>query len=90
VYAGVNVEHSPKRYPVDMANTFFADPYTVWGAKVGQKISAHWSWFLEGRNLFNKKYAATTGVARDQAGADGAQFLPGDGRAFYAGLEWKL
>jgi iron complex outermembrane receptor protein len=90
LYVGVNVEHSPSRYPVDMANTLFADPYTVWGAKVGQKIAPNWAWFVEGRNLFNKKYAATTGVTRDQVGLDGAQFLPGDGRTFYAGLEWKL
>jgi iron complex outermembrane receptor protein len=90
LYAGVNVEHSPQRYAVDMTNSFFADPYSVWGAKVGQRIAPHWSWFVEGRNLGNKKYASTTGVARDLAGADAAQFLPGDGRAFYAGLEWKL
>lgn len=90
VYAGVSVESSPNRYPIDMANTFYADPYTVWGAKVGQKISAHWSWFLEGRNLGDKKYASTTGVTRTQLGLDGAQFLPGDGRSAYFGLEYKL
>lgn len=90
LYAGVNIEYSPQRYAVDMANTLFADPYGIWGAKVGQKIGASWSWFVEGRNLSNKKYAATTGVTLNQAGVDGAQFLPGDGRSFYAGLEWRL
>jgi iron complex outermembrane receptor protein len=45
---------------------------------------------VEVRNLADERYAATTGVTRDQAGLDGAQFLPGDGRSFYAGLEWKL
>lgn len=90
LYAGVNVEYSPQRYAVDMANTFFADPYGIWGAKIGQKIGSHWSWFIEGRNLGNKKYASTTGVTLNQAGADGAQFLPGDGRSVYAGLEWRL
>jgi iron complex outermembrane recepter protein len=90
LYAGVNVEWSPQSYPVDMANTFFADPYTVWGAKIGQKLGGHWAWFVEGRNLGNVKYASTTGVTRNQAGVDGAQFLPGDGRAYYAGLEWRL
>jgi iron complex outermembrane receptor protein len=90
LYAGVTVEWSPQSYPVDMANTFFADPYTIWGAKVGQKLGGHWAWFVEGRNLGNVKYASTTGVTRNQAGLDGAQFLPGDGRAYYAGLEWRL
>lgn len=90
VFAGVNVEHSPQRYAVDMANTLFADRYTVWGAKVGRKIAPHWSWFVEARNLTDEKYAATTGVTRNQLGLDGPQFLPGDGQSFYAGLEWKL
>jgi iron complex outermembrane recepter protein len=90
LYFGVNVEWSPQSYPVDMANTFFADPYTVWGAKVGQKLGGHWAWFLEGRNLGDAVYASTTGVTRNQNGLDGAQFLPGDGRAYYAGLEWRL
>jgi iron complex outermembrane receptor protein len=90
LHFAVNVEYSPSRYPVDMANTLYADSYTVWGARVGQKIGSHWYWFLEGRNLADQKYAATTGVTRDQAGLDGAQFLPGDGRSFYAGLEFRL
>lgn len=90
VHVAVNLEHSPSRYPVDMANTLFADPYTLWGARIGQKIGGHWYWFLEGRNLTGEKYAATTGVTRNQAGADGAQFLPGEGRSLYAGLEYRL
>jgi iron complex outermembrane receptor protein len=74
-----------------MANTFYADAYTIWGAKAGQKLpGGHWAWFVEGRNLGDKKYAATTGVTRSQFGVDGAQFLPGDGRAFYAGLEYRM
>ena len=90
IHVALNVEHSPSRYPVDMANTLFADSYTVWGARLGQKIGAHWYWFLEGRNLADEKYAATTGVTRNQNGLDGAQFLPGDGRSFYAGVEYRL
>lgn len=89
-YAGVNIEWSPSSYPVDMANTWYADPYTVWGAKVGQKLTPQVSWYLEGRNLTDKIYAATTGVTRSQQGQDGPQFLPGDGRSFYAGAEFKL
>ena len=51
-------------------------------------MNAHWSWFLEGRNLADQQYAATTGVARNQNGADGALFLPGDGRTAYMGVTW--
>ena len=46
--------------------------------------------FLEGRNLSNKTYIATTGVIADANGQDSAQFLPGDGRSFYAGIEWRM
>ena len=48
------------------------------------------NWFVDGRNLSDRRYAATTGVVRDAQGADVAQFLPGDGRAVYAGLDWRL
>ena len=33
--------------------------------------------------------AATTGVIAYARGLDAAQFLPGDGRAVYAGISWK-
>lgn len=87
-YFGPTIEWSPQRYNVDFAETLFADSYFLWGLKAGQKVNQHWSWFLEGRNLANQKYAATTGVARNQNGADGALFLPGDGRTAYIGVTW--
>ena len=87
-YIGPTVEWSPERYNVDFAETLYADRYFIWGVKAGQKVNQHWSWFLEGRNLANQKYAATTGVARNQNGADGALFLPGDGRTAYMGVTW--
>lgn len=89
----INAEWSPRDYAVDMSNTLFADSYTIWGLRLRQQIGKHVSWFVEGRNLTDEKYAATTGVIRDArtvSGAALAQFLPGDGRSFYAGLEWKL
>ncbi|MEN3292284.1 MAG: iron complex outerrane recepter protein [Burkholderiales bacterium] len=92
-YAGPNVEWSPQRYAVDMANTLFADSYQVWGLKIGQRPVGNrqsgFGWFAEARNLFNKKYAATTGVIANAAGRDMPQFYPGDGRTFFVGLEWK-
>ena len=87
-YIGPTIEWSPQRYNVDFAETLYADSYFLWGIKAGQKINQHWSWFVEGRNLANQKYAATTGVARNQNGADGALFLPGDGRTAYLGVTW--
>ncbi len=90
LYAGPNVEWSPREYPVDMANTLEADSYAVWGFKIGQDINRQWSWFIDVRNLFDKKYAATTGVILDATGVDQAQFLPGDGRSVFAGVQWRM
>ncbi|RXZ45446.1 TonB-dependent receptor family protein [Crenobacter cavernae] len=89
-YVSANVEVSPQSYPVDLANTLYADRYTLVGLKVGKEVKKGLGWFAEGRNLTDEKYAATTGVILDAKGKDAAQFLPGDGRAVYAGLEWKL
>lgn len=85
----LNAEWSPRRYAVDMAHTLFADPYAVFGLKVGRNADVGFSWFIEGRNLADRTYAATTGVIADARGFDAAQFLPGDGRAVYAGISWK-
>lgn len=88
-YAGPTIEFSPHRYAVDFAETVYADGYTIFGWKMGQQLTQKLSWFLEGRNLADRKYVATTSVVLNQGGADGALFLPGDGRSVYAGLQWR-
>lgn len=89
-YAGPNVEWSPQKYYVDHANTVYADPYALLGFKIGLRNKSGFSWFAEARNLTNRKYAATTGVIDNAKGIDQAQFLPGDGRSFFAGLEYRM
>jgi len=90
-YFGPNLEYVPFKYPVDMASTLFADPYALLGLKAGWRAKKGLNLFVEVRNLTDKRYAATTGVLTDSTlpGAVLAQFLPGDGRAIYTGLEWK-
>ena len=88
-YIGPTIETSPQKYAVDFAETLYADSYTIFGWKMGQQLTPQLSWFLEGRNLTDRKYAVTTGVTTNQNGADGALFLPGDGRAVYVGLQWR-
>jgi iron complex outermembrane receptor protein len=85
----LNTEWSPRRYAIDMANTWFADPYALVGLKVARDVEHGLSWYVEGRNLADRRYASTTGVIADARGIDAAQFLPGDGRAVYAGVSWK-
>jgi iron complex outermembrane recepter protein len=85
----LNTEWSPRRYAVDMASSLFADAHALVGLKVSRDVAQGLSWFIEGRNLADKVYASTTGVIADARGLDAAQFLPGDGRAVYAGVAWR-
>ena len=93
-YAGPTAEWSPNRYPVDLANTLYADDYAIWGFKAGWQPQrgrdAGLSLFIEARNLSNTTYAATTGVIANAGGRDSAQFLPGDGRSVYAGVDYRF
>ncbi|WP_428852076.1 TonB-dependent receptor family protein [Imbroritus primus] len=89
VYAGLTGEWQPGSYAMDMANTFSAPSYAIWGVKLGQQVNRQWSWFVEGRNLSDRRYVATTGIVPSMAGRDGAQFLPGDGRSVYAGVQYR-
>jgi iron complex outermembrane receptor protein len=63
--------------------------YAVAGFRVGRRTARGVSWFAEVRNAFDKKYATTTGVIENAAGADQAQFLPGDGRGLFGGIEYR-
>jgi iron complex outermembrane receptor protein len=88
-YAGPTAEWVPVGSYVDHANTLKADPYALLGFKFGRRVEKGVSWFVEAKNLTDKTYAATTGVMANAKGLDSAQFLPGDGRSVFAGLEWK-
>jgi iron complex outermembrane receptor protein len=88
-YVALTGEWSPERYAVDMANTLFAEGHAIWGLKLGREPARGVSWFVEGRNLADRTYAATTGVIANARGRDSAQFLPGDGRSVYVGVEWR-
>ncbi|PKM29207.1 MAG: ligand-gated channel protein [Gammaproteobacteria bacterium HGW-Gammaproteobacteria-11] len=89
-YAGPTVEWVPSQYAVDHAASLFAEGYAIWGLKAGFRPTQGLGFFVEGRNLSDRSYIATTGVIADALGADSAQFLPGDGRGLFAGLEWRL
>ena len=85
-----NVEWSPQDYYVDHANTFRAPGYHVFGLKIGGDIGERCAWFVDARNLQDRKWIASTNVVADARGLDAANFLPGDGRSVYAGLEWRM
>ncbi|WP_211369645.1 TonB-dependent receptor family protein [Pseudoxanthomonas yeongjuensis] len=89
-YATPNLEWTPDDYYVDHANSFRAPGHALIGLKLGGRIGDRWSWFADARNLQDRKWIATTNVVADAGGRDGANFLPGDGRSVYVGVEWRM
>ncbi len=89
-YAGPNVEWNIVRYPVDEANTLFADPYALLGFRAGYKTQKGFQVYFEAKNLLDKTYAAyVEPIADARIGDDNDSFSPGPGRAFYGGVSWS-
>jgi len=89
-YAGPNLEWNLSRYPVDEANTLFADTYALVGFSAGFRRSNGFSVFLDCRNLTNQRYASAIDVIADARTEPNPEiFHPGDGRSFYAGVSWS-
>lgn len=90
-YLGTNVEWTPSKYAVDHANTLYADGYAILGMKAGYNIKQYGlDLFIEGRNLTDEHYAASTGVVMNAGGKDTAQFWSGDGTTVYGGIQWRM
>lgn len=88
-YAAATAEYQAG-WPVDFANTFEAESSVLLGARAGFDRGRGFSAFIEGRNLTDEVYAATTGVANPATAADTqALFNPGDGLAVNAGAAWR-
>ncbi|MFU8893717.1 MAG: TonB-dependent receptor family protein [Luteolibacter sp.] len=88
-YVGPTFEWVPEKTWIDHRNTFAADSHALLGFRFGRRQPEGLSWFVEARNLTDKVYAATTGAVENAGGAEQRQFLPGDGRSFFAGIEWR-
>jgi iron complex outermembrane receptor protein len=90
---GPNVEWVPEAYPIDFRNSLETDAYALLGLTASYEISSQIEIFLDARNLTDEKYAATTGLITEPAvgafGPNTVQFIPGDGRAVYAGLTMR-
>lgn len=79
----------PESTPVDNMNTLWADPYAIVDVRTEYKVNEYVSLFGEITNVFNETYASSTLIV-DQATANQAAFLPGDGRGFYVGVRSRF
>jgi len=87
-YAGPNVEWVPQAYFADNANSVKTTPYALLNFRMGYDAERGLSAYIEGRNLFDKRYIASVSIA-EMANASSALFEPGSGRAIYAGLRLR-
>lgn len=86
-YAGPNVEWVPEAYFVDSANTLDTEAYAIWGMKAGWDGRKGLSVYVEGRNLSDGRYIASTGITNVANPAVTNLFEPGTGRAVFAGVK---
>jgi len=89
VFAGVNLEWVPFKYPADYANSFHADRYASYGLKLGYRRDAGMSFFVEVRNLTDQRYVNSVNQVADAGGVDAANFHPAYARSYYAGMELR-
>lgn len=78
----------PASFFVDSANTLKTDNYLLWGAKIGWDGGKNFSAFIEGRNLTDEKYIASSLVI-NRADPTMKLFEPGNGRALYGGIAFR-
>jgi iron complex outermembrane receptor protein len=89
-YAGPNLQCNLSRYPVDEANTLFADSYVLLGFRAGYRRPNGFSVFIDCRNLTDQHYPASVDVIADARTEPNPEiFHPGDGRSFYGGVSWS-
>ena len=87
-YVAPNVEWVPTGYDVDNANTdaLKTPSYALLGLKTGYEVQKGLTLFAEGRNLLDRDYISNTN-ALPVATTDSALYNPGNGRAFYLGVQ---
>ncbi|WP_460125774.1 TonB-dependent receptor family protein [Pseudomonas sp. S2_C03] len=88
-FAAINTQWVSK-VAVDYANSYYADPYALFGATLGYNAPKDdWQTWLDIRNLTDKRYAATVTPGYDDKGLDAARSTPGEGLAAYVGVSWS-
>jgi iron complex outermembrane recepter protein len=89
-YVAPSLEWNMVNYPVDEADTLWADPYRVFSLRMGYVSPEGFEIFLEVKNLTNKTYAASVqAIADARQSANNDSFNPANGRAFYGGIAWS-
>lgn len=86
---GGTLNWRPARTPVDNLDTLSMRRFATLDLRARYEIEPGFGLFLEGRNVTDETYEASTLVV-DQARPDQAVFIPGDGRAVYGGIDFHF
>lgn len=84
IWVAPSIESVFEGYYVNSENTVKAGSYTIFNLEAGWQFPAGVMFFAEITNVFDKNYISSV-VVDD---ANGRYFYPGDGRGFYAGIQW--
>lgn len=90
IYLEAEANWIPDKTPVDNANTLFNRNFVVVDLRGYYGITEDLGLYGEISNLFDEVYASSTLVVDVASNANQAAFLPGDGRAFVAGVKAKF
>ncbi|AJC23279.2 TonB-dependent receptor [Pandoraea pulmonicola] len=71
---------------VDYANTMRVPGYTLLGVQASYLIQRGVTFYVDARNLTDKRYVTDFSTVTDARTANTAVFYPGDGRSVFAGL----
>jgi iron complex outermembrane receptor protein len=88
-YFGPNIEWVPSTYFIDNANTQNTEPYALLGFKAGYAFANGLTVFFDGRNLTDETYISNVSVVPVATAANSNLYFPGEGRALFAGIEFR-
>jgi iron complex outermembrane recepter protein len=82
-----NVEIVPDGGFIDYANTMQAPGYAVFGLNASYTIQDGVEFFVDARNLTNKRHVTNYSTITNTGSASTAVFYPGEGRRVFAGVK---
>lgn len=92
-YVAPNVYWAPEKTPTDHMNTLYQDAYALAGLSAGYRSGKGWTLFVEGKNIFDKKYASSYLITDTPAfpyPANGKPvFVSGAGASLNAGITFS-
>ncbi len=89
-YVTPTIDYVPDGAYADQANTLKVPGYTLLGFKTGVKLKNGVHFYLDARNLTDKRYVSDIGTIKDATSTATSIFYPGAGRSVFAGIRYEF